>query len=171
MFCHKCGTELKDGTLFCYCCGSKAAPEEELLQKTEPVETVEAESVEIVEAEPVEVAEPLYQQPVEQEIIFSDEYEEEKESLSTTALLCGLFGLICSDTCIFAILGIILSRIGIAKAKRYGQMTGSITGKAKAGKIMGTIGFILGLIPVVAILLFLAYLLCLSILINYAFLV
>lgn len=67
----------------------------------------------------------------------------EAESKATKALVWGILGLAMS---VWGVIGLIFSIIGKNNAKSYEAMMGELNAKARVGKILGTIGFILGLI-------------------------
>lgn len=67
----------------------------------------------------------------------------EADSMATKALVWGILGLAMSS---WGVLGLIFSIIGKNCAKSYEELMGELNAKARVGKILGTIGFILGLI-------------------------
>ena len=72
--------------------------------------------------------------------------EELKQKLSSGSLTFGILGLIFCST---GLLGLIFSAIGRSKAKKYAEEAGELTGKAKAGKVLATIGLVFSIINLV----------------------
>lgn len=72
----------------------------------------------------------------------------DKEKLSKQSLIFGIISLVLCDT---GILGIIFGAIGKGKAKAFAaQNEGVLTGKAKIGKILSTLGVVFGIICLVS---------------------
>ncbi len=68
----------------------------------------------------------------------------DKEKLSKQSLIFGIISLVLAEG---GILGIIFGAIGKAKAKAFAaQNEGIVTGKAKVGKILSTLGLVFGII-------------------------
>ncbi len=71
----------------------------------------------------------------------------DKEKLSTQSMIFGIISLVLSSG---GILGIIFGAIGKAKAKAFAaQNEGIVTGKAKVGKILSTLGLVFGIVMTV----------------------
>ena len=75
--------------------------------------------------------------------------EELKNKLSSGSLTFGILGLVFAES---GILGIIFSAIGLSKAKKYAAEAGELTGKAKTGKILATLGLVFSIISLVCII-------------------
>ena len=88
-----------------------------------------------------------------------DEFEVQKNALGGSVFALGLTGLIFSNTSL-ALLGIILSAVGLGKARKYKRFAGVLEGRAKAGLILSKVGLAVG----IATLLLLALLIVLSLL-------
>lgn len=135
MFCQNCGTQLPEGVKFCPECGT-------------PVGNVEPLRNEPIPEEPVIAAAPVYEQPVcetpvRQPVVQSSP---EAAALSTPILVFGILGL--SFACIPYVnfLGIIFSAIAKKKVKQFLACGGVLSGKAKVGNILATVGLIIGII-------------------------
>ena len=73
--------------------------------------------------------------------------EAEKTSLSTKTLVFGILSIALGGS---AILGIIFGAIASSNAKKYAAANnGVVDGKAKVGKILGTLGLVFGIIALV----------------------
>lgn len=71
----------------------------------------------------------------------------DKEKLSTQSLVFGILSLALTE---IGLLGIIFGAIGKSKAKAFAQLNdGVVTGKAKVGKILSTLGLVFGIIALV----------------------
>ena len=68
-----------------------------------------------------------------------------KNEMAAQTFKWGLLGLIFSGTFCLSLLGFIFSIIAKSKAKAYKRAFGALEGRAKAGNILGKIGFGLGL--------------------------
>lgn len=75
--------------------------------------------------------------------------EELKNKLASGSLTFGILGLIFCES---GLLGIIFSAIGLSKAKKYAAEAGELTGKAKTGKILATLGLVFSIISLVCII-------------------
>ena len=91
--------------------------------------------------------------------VIDDEFEEQKNALGGSVFALGLTGLIFSTTSL-ALVGIILSLVGMGKARKYKRFAGILEGRAKAGLILSKVGLAVGS----ATLLLLALLIVLSLL-------
>ena len=76
----------------------------------------------------------------------------DKEKLSTQSLVFGIISLVLAEG---GILGIIFGAIGKAKAKAFAEQNGGVvTGKAKVGKILSTLGLVFGIIMTVFLVIY-----------------
>lgn len=119
MFCNNCGTQLPDGALFCPNCGNK---------------------FETVNTPQPEYQQPEFQQPAYQEPTYTQPAPQNNGD-DTSILVFGILAL-----AIGAIFGIIFGAIALNKANDWVARGGQLIGKAKAGRILGKIGLILGII-------------------------
>lgn len=118
MFCKFCGNEIADGVKYCPKCGAAA-------------ETTSAPTVDEVFTSEF-TATPTVDPAVEQA----------KNSRATKSLVFGILSLVFGS-----IVGLIFAILGIKNAKAYAELNrGIIEGKAKAGKILSTIGIPLSII-------------------------
>ena len=73
----------------------------------------------------------------------------DKEKLSTQSLVFGILSLVATST---GLLGVIFGAIGKSKAKAFAAANdGVLVGKAKAGKILSTLGLVFGIIALVCL--------------------
>lgn len=136
MYCDKCGSFLEEGVKFCPNCGAQvAAPAvvKEAVVAEEPAQPV----YEQPEAPVYE--QPVYQQPVVQA-------NPAVEAQSTPILIFGIIGIALAVIPYINFLGIIFSAIAKSKVKKYLADGGVLTGKAKVGNILATVGLILGIV-------------------------
>lgn len=117
MFCKNCGRQLDEGENFCPACGTMNATET-------PAATT---GIEYAVNDTAAVNERL------------------KEEMAGQVFKWGLMSLIFSGTVCLSLLGFIFSFIAKGKASSYETVFGEISGRAKAGRILGKIGFGLGL--------------------------
>ena len=117
MFCKNCGRQLDEGENFCPACGTMNATET-------PAATA---GIEYAVNDTAAVNERL------------------KEEMAGQVFKWGLLSLIFSGTVCLSLLGFIFSFIAKGKASSYETVFGEISGRAKAGRILGKIGFGLGL--------------------------
>ena len=137
-YCTKCGAELADDAKFCTVCGmafEDVAPQAEETPVVE-VQAPETEAVPFVE-EVSQVAPAASQAPVV------------NSALAGQILKFGILGIAFSS--VVSILGIIFGAIARKKGKQYLLETGTerLSGKAKAGYILGKAGVIVGIIATV----------------------
>lgn len=126
MFCNKCGAMVEDGTKFCPSCGqslAQSAPEQPVYQQ------------------------PTYQEPVYQQPTYQ---QPTAPAINTTPILVmGILSICFACTFYFSFLGIIFGAIGKGKVKSYLAAGGTLSGKAKVGSILSTVGLILGIVMTV----------------------
>ena len=126
MTCKKCGSEIPDGFSFCTECGATAVKEPE----QEPVTQAPAYQT---PAPKTQYAQPQYEaaQPVTRSNVPD----------STPILVLGIISMV-----IPAIGALICGAICRKKVKQYKAAGGILEGKAMAGNILGTIGFVWGIV-------------------------
>ena len=99
------------------------------------------------------VSENIAQQPEPQNIHVEQHYESPiADKYASASLVMGILSLVLGG----GILGIIFGAIANSKASLYVAATGVLSGKAKAGKLMGTIGLILSILGLVAMVIIFA---------------
>lgn len=119
MFCKNCGRQLNDNENFCPSCGAMNAAESN--------ESAPATDFQYDFGAPNTVN------------------EAQKSEMAGQTFKWGLLGIIFSGTFCLSLLGFIFSIIAKSKAKAYKRAFGALEGRAKAGNILGKIGFGLGL--------------------------
>ena len=169
MICTKCGAEIPEGAKFCINCGTPAAAEpapqaEQPVYEAPQQPAYEAPQQPAYEApqQPVYAAaapqqpqyqqpqyapqQPQYQQPQYQQPTYYAQPQPAAGVSGKPALTFGILGIIFACTFYFSFLGIIFSAIGLGKAKAFRAAAGQLYGPAKVGKILSTIGLIVGII-------------------------
>lgn len=117
MFCKNCGRQLDEGENLCPACGTMNATET-------PAPTA---GIEYAVNDTAAVNERL------------------KDEMAGQAFKWGLLSVIFSGTVCLSLLGFIFSFVAKSKALSYQTVFGELTGRAKAGRILGKVGFGLGL--------------------------
>lgn len=115
--------------MFCPNCGTNVEDGARFCPNCSAALTEEApvqESAPVYEAQPVTPAAPAVN--------------------TSNILVFGILGLAFAES---GILGIIFSAIALSKAKAYAAAYGNLTGKAKVGKILATVGLIVSILMVV----------------------
>ena len=136
MFCQNCGTQLPEGVKFCPECGAPV----EITESVRDMPTVE---------EPVVAAEPVHEQPVYETPVYQEpvvQSNPEAAALSTPILIFGILGLSFACVPYVNFLGIIFSAIAKSKVKKFLGLGGVLSGKAKVGNILATVGLIVGIV-------------------------
>ena len=132
MFCPNCGSSIEDNSQFCPNCGQVVEQPNQAQTQAQQFEQP------VYEATPVN---NTYAAPAG-----ADE--------SKSVLIWGILGLAFADSCILSFLGIIFSAIALNKAKAFQAANGALYGKAKVGKILATVGLILGIVMISILVLF-----------------
>lgn len=116
MFCKNCGHQMNDGENFCSACGA--------MNTTENTNTTGLQ-YDFVTVDTVR--------------------DEEKDEMAGQTFKWGLMSLIFSASGCLSLLGFIFSFIAKRKAKDFVDTFGQLEGRAKAGRVLGKIGFGVGL--------------------------
>lgn len=116
MFCSKCGAEVNDNAVFCTNCGEQIKAAEAPAEPTSEVPVTHVEQV--ISTAPV-------------------------TANSTPILVLGILAAALSE---WGVPGIVLGAIGKKKSQVFLEENGSLTGKARAGRILSQIGFIFGIV-------------------------
>ena len=124
MYCQNCGRQLNEGENFCPSCGS-----------VKPAEPVDTTGFQYDFGTTNTVNEAL------------------KSEMAGQTFRWGLLSLIFSGTVCLSLLGFIFSFIAKSKAKAYQNAFGPLEGRAKVGRVLGKIGFGIGL----GVLIYLAF--------------
>ena len=144
MFCQNCGTFLEEGSKFCPNCGTPVAAPQPVRETVEPIQPTVEETVAATQPLYEQPAEPVYQEPVYQAPVVKESAA--VSALSTPILIFGILGLSFACVPYINFLGIIFSAIAKGKVKKYLAEGGVLSGKAKIGSILATVGLILGII-------------------------
>ena len=142
MICKNCGAQIPDGSAFCTECGTRIQ-EEPAVQ--EPVQEEPAVQ------EPVQ-EEPAVQEPVQPEYVpYEQPVVTDAAQNTTPILILGILAVaLNSIPYVGWIGGIICAILCSKKVKEYLAAGGALAGKAKVGKILGTVGLILSIVSAVA---------------------
>lgn len=176
MFCKQCGNEIAPGAKFCAVCGTpvEVAPQPVQEVAEQPVEVVQEVAEQPVEAvqetveqpidnsyaqyqppvqpqytQPVQpqYTQPQYGQPMQPQYNTVAPVEDPVErGISKSVLVFGILSLAFCCTFYLAFLGIIFGAIALSKAKQYVASGYVLSGRAKIGKILGTVGLIIAIV-------------------------
>lgn len=127
MFCNKCGTEIPAGESKCPNCGESAMSQNNVAQQPQPQPYYP----------------PYYPPAPAQQIVVNAGTSKPSNGCATAGFVLALIGLVLGFTFIFSVLGLILSIVGLAKAK---SVDGAGKGLAIAGMIISIISFIPGIL-------------------------
>ena len=151
MICKQCGNEIAPEAKFCGICG---APND--AAATQPAEPQYAQPADPYAQQPQQYQPQQYNQYQPQQYNqpqYGAAVEDPAErSLSKSILIFGILALAFCCTFYLAFLGIVFGAIAMSKAKKYAAAY-PLTGRAKTGKILGTVGLILGIVLTVILLL------------------
>lgn len=141
MFCTHCGASLPDGSAFCTNCGAPlAAPAEQPVQQAPAYQPPQ---------QPQQPQQPVYQQP--QQPVYQQPQPaypvyQPVDATQPNLLVLGILSLVFGF-----IVGIILGAVGRSKGKAYINQGGTLTGSAKVGYILSTIGMIVSIVVTVLV--------------------
>ena len=167
MICKQCGNEVPNDAKFCGVCGTPneayGMPAEQPVY-AQPADNQYAQPADNQYAQPAygqpqyaQPAEPQYNQPQYGQQYGQPQYgqpaysapaaeDPTERSLAKSTLIFGILGIAFPCTFYLAFLGIIFGIVAMSKAKKYVASGYVLTGKAKVGKILGTVGMILGIV-------------------------
>ncbi len=163
MFCRFCGTQLPDNSAFCPSCGAAQSSVSSTPQPTpvssEPTYDPSYDPSYKPSYEPSHEPshEPSYE-PSYDAAQFNTPLTNTPAVSSTPILVFGILALSFACTFYLSFLGIIFGAITMSRAKSFLATMGSLSGKAKTGRILGKVGLILGIV-LTAILVFVVTLL------------
>lgn len=143
MFCPECGSQLEEGARFCQNCGAKVQAPDSVNDERKHEEPLRPETV-VMDQPPKAEARPAA--------------STEAEALSSSALTMGILSLVFSS---LGLLGLIFAIIGKSKVKKFRNLTGAVSGKVTAGKILSTIGLIISIIMTVVWIIYTIFLISL----------
>lgn len=131
MYCKNCGAEIADGSAFCTECG---AP----VQKEEPIQQ-----------EPIQ-QEPIQQEPVQPQYVQAEpQYTPVQPAADVNSTPILITGILALALCWTGIGGLICAIICMNKVKQFQAAGGVLAGKAKVGKILGTLGLVFSILYMV----------------------
>ena len=156
MFCTSCGKELSPYDRVCPNCGAPvsgddyqdAAPVGEQASYEQPAYEQPAYDQQPAYAQPT-YSQPTYNQP---SYTYNNPAYPAQTAASasgvtpTSVLVWGIAALACACTFYFAFLGIIFGAIAKSRSNNYIAAYGPISNKVKTGRILGNVGFILGIV-------------------------
>ena len=140
MFCPNCGTQNADNAAFCAGCGAKLSVEQPVYEPQQPaVEPQQpvSEPQQPVYQQPV-YQQPAYQQPAYQQPVYQQPFQQPVyqqpvtvpgKGLGIAGMVLGIIALLftcCSEYISIpcAVIGLILSIVGLSKAKKAGMKNG-----------------------------------------------
>lgn len=129
MFCQNCGRQLGDNENFCPACGAMKAAESNANANTDFQYDLGTANIN---------AQYSFGTPGPVNEVYKDEK-------AGQVFKWGLLGLIFSSTFCLSLLGFIFSIVAKSQAASFERIYGEIKGRALAGRILGRIGFGLGL--------------------------
>ena len=128
MYCKNCGAQLPDNAVFCTECGAQqAAPQPQPQPQPQPTYQQPQQPV---------YQQPVYQQPQYTPVVATPD----AGPIFVTGLLSLIFA---------GLIGLILAIVNKSKVKAYQAAGGQLTGKAKAGSILGTLGLVFSIIALI----------------------
>ena len=133
MYCKNCGAQLPDNAVFCTECGAQqAAPQPQPQPQPQPTYQ--------------QPQQPVYQQPVYQQPQYTPvAATPDAGPIFVTGLLSLIFA---------GLVGLILAIVNKKKVKEYTATGAQLTGKAKAGSILGNLGLVFSIIALVTIVIY-----------------
>ncbi|MBP5208349.1 MAG: zinc ribbon domain-containing protein [Clostridia bacterium] len=133
MYCKNCGAQLPDNAVFCTECGAQqAAPKPQPQPKQQPTYQQPQQPV---------YQQPVYQQPQYTPVVATPD----AGPIFVTGLLSLIFA---------GLVGLILAIVNKKKVKEYTATGAQLTGKAKAGSILGNLGLVFSIIALVTIVIY-----------------
>ena len=152
MFCTKCGKQISNEAIFCPECGNRVSNSQSTQQPQNtyrPAPTYHQQT-----PPPAQPTQPSYSYNTNNK---ADDYinEDIKSRLGTKILVFGILSLVISF-----IPGWVFGSIARNNAEEYLYLYGSLTGKALAGKIIGTFGLVFSIISTILIGLYFTIICC-----------
>lgn len=151
MFCTKCGKEISNEAIFCPECGNRITNSQSTQQ---PQNTYRPAPTYHQQTPP---SQPVQQSYSYKTNTLDDDYvnAQMKSSLGTKILVFGILSMVISF-----IPGWVFGSIARNNAEEYLYLYGSLTGKALAGKILGTFGLVFGIISTILLGLYFTLICC-----------
>lgn len=153
MFCSNCGNQIPEGAAFCNSCGNAVnanAPAVEQVAAASQAPVAEPVAVPVAEpateTQPTFTSVPTYGASAAQSTPTFNAQPTESPS-GTSVMIKGIIALACAVSFYLSIAGIIFGCLAKSGAKQFMNANGGqLFGKAKVGRILGKIGFIVGIV-------------------------
>ena len=176
MICKQCGNELSPDAKFCGVCGTavdvtvNGQPVEDTVPMNAQPVYAQPDQAQYAQPAQPQYTQPQYAQPVQQQYAqpeqpqyyaqqpqygqppYAPQYntgavveDPNERAQSKSCLIFGILAIAFGSSFYLSFLGIIFGAIARSKAKTY-MMSYPLVGRAKVGRILGTVGFVLGIV-------------------------
>ena len=149
MFCNQCCGEVPNGVGFCPNCGAPVEqpqqPQYDQTQYQQPqyeqtqYDQTQYQQPQYDQSQYQQPAPPMYGQPM------APVGDAQERELAKQNLIFGILAIAFACSYYLSFMGIVFGAISMGKAKLY-MASYPLTGKAKVGRILGKVGFILGIV-------------------------
>lgn len=153
MFCPNCGNQYDDNAAFCPACGAQTA--QNVPPVDQPQQYAQPQYAQPDYAQP-NYAQPVQAQPMQQEI----QLDPQGAALAKSILVFGILALCFACSYYVSFMGIVFGAMCNSRVNQFVAMYGQVFKQAKVGRILGKVGFILGIVLTVCSLI--TYIACLA---------